>query len=133
MILSWTDMTFYSNTFQAPRSYVYEILYDEQNKPKSFQLYPAYDGTKEWFKQNGQYTYGTGIGCWVWGSAPTDFKYNGENYNGTLNADGTVFTGQKGSETITVNITDNHDGTLTITVGGNTYTLTFIGFSFQYY
>ena len=124
--------TFYINAFQAPRSYVYEILYDEQNKPKSFQLYPAYDGTKEWFKQSGGYTDGVATYFTLWGSASTVFRYNGENYSGTLNAEGTVFTGQKDSETITVNITDNHDGTLTITVGGNTYTLTFIGFPFQY-
>lgn len=123
--------TFYINTFQAPRNYVYEILCNEQNKPKSFQLGPAYDGTKEWFKQNGQYTDGAGIGCMLWGSAPTDFKYNGENYSGALNAGVTVFTGQKGSETITVDITDNHDGTLTITVGSNTYTLTFTAWPFQ--
>lgn len=57
------------------------------------------------------------------------FSYDNNIYSGTLNSDGTQFTGKEYSsgETITVSITDNQDGTITIQVNGHTHTLHFSG------
>ena len=63
------------------------------------------------------------------------FHYEGIFYSGTLNSEGTVFNGQNSDtkKTITCNITDKKDGTLSVAVAGTseTYTLAFSGYSLR--
>ena len=66
----------------------------------------------------------------IWNGAINYFFYNGKRYyTGSLNPEGTVFTGtvRGSSDSITVTITVNRNKTISIMVGSESYTLNFRG------
>lgn len=121
----------YVNGHKTPKSYTYRISYDNFNQIYHFGANVNYDASKKWFEQDGYYG-------WHNPSPPPDesiafmdggdrkrFYYKNKRYYGSLNPEGTVFTGREkdpGSESITVNITDNHNGTVDITVESQSQT-----------
>ena len=120
----------YVNSNTTPRICIYDIEYDTTKKTYGFRITETYDSSKKWFEQRGIY----------WNKnediqirkkeSNYYFSYNHKFYRGTINAEGTLFTGTEegsGSGTITVDITDKGNGTVSITVESNTYTLDFKG------
>ena len=110
----------------SPKIYEYEIR--GSNGFYWFNAYTVYEKGKKWFER-GHYS-GSDNGKVIWFSDHgLNFRYGEEFYSGKLNSDGTEFTGKKrgSSESITVTITDNKDGTITIQVNGDTHTLKFNG------
>lgn len=103
----------------------------------SFEATTVYDSTKKWFEQAGQYSNNSGLSevAFFLEKLPTvSFRCEGQDYRGTLNSEGTEFKGKKSNdEEITCNITDNKDGTLSVSIAGTskTYTLNFRGGSLR--
>ena len=136
--------TAYVNYLKFPKPYEYEITYGSMNpcQPATyrFEAHRTYDNSKKWFEQNGYYSYkeplppqNESVKFFYRGTDLVSFYYNYKNYNGSLNPQGTVFTGteqvepgQSGSS-ISVNIEDKMNGTISITVESTPYTLTFKG------
>ena len=113
----------------SPKIYGYEIW---GNGSYTFNTHTTYEKGKKWFEEDGTYShYGSeSNGKRIWFSDHgLNFRYGEEFYSGKLNSDGTEFTGKKrgSSESITVTIKDNKNGTITIQVNGHTYTLNFYG------
>ena len=114
----------------SPKIYGYEIW--GNNGSYTFNTHTTYEKGKKWFEEDGTYShYGSeSNGKRIWFSDHgLNFRYGEEFYSGKLNSDGTEFTGKKrgSSESITVTIKDNKNGTITIQVNGHTYTLNFYG------
>ena len=114
----------------SPKIYEYEI--SGSNGSYEFEAYTFYEKGKKWF-EHGHYL-GNDNGKKIWfDNHGLTFSYDNKSYYGKLNSDGTQFTGVKeaddgSSESITVTITDNQDGTITIQVNGDhTHTLKFQG------
>ena len=134
---------YHENEFQAYVSeaktpYVYTYSFDKDGASSYyFTTRAVYDHTKKWFEQQGSYSSsssGKNIRLAKMGASDCSFDYKGIYYHGTLNSEGTVFNGQNSDkQTITCNITDNKDGTLSVAVDGTseTYTLTFRGYSLR--
>lgn len=127
----------YVNNHKTPKSYTYQIRYDSYNQIYHFAATVNYDASKKWFEQDGYYEWHSPppppneyIAFMYKGDRKYSFSYKNKRYYGSLNPEGTVFTGREkdpGSESITVNITDKHNGTVDITVQGQTHTLSFHG------
>lgn len=127
----------YVEKHKTPKSYTYQISYDSFNQIYHFATTVKYDASKKWFEQDGYYGWHNPspppneyIAFMYKGDRKYRFSYKNKHYYGSLNPEGTVFTGREedpGSESITVNITDNHNGTVDITVQGQTHTLSFQG------
>ena len=104
----------------------------------SFETTTVHDSTKKWFEQAGWYSDNSGsyeVAFNLYDLPNAGFLYNNQDYNGTLNGDGTEFKGKNSDgEEITCNITDNKDGTISVRIAGTseTYTLNFRGRSIQY-
>ena len=116
----------------SPKIYEYGIR--GSNGSYWFGAYTVYEKGKKWFEEDGTYShYGSeSNGKEIWFSnhgLNFHYHYGKEFYSGKLNSDGTEFTGKKrgSSESITVTIKDNKNGTITIQVNGHTYTLKFEG------
>ena len=114
----------------SPKIYEYKIW--GSNGSYEFEAYTFYEKGKKWF-EHGHYL-GNDNGKKIWfDNHGLTFSYDNKSYYGKLNSDGTQFTGVKeaddgSSESITVTITDNQDGTITIQVNGDhTHTLKFQG------
>ena len=134
----------YENEFQAFVSeaktpYVYTYSFDEDGAGSySCTTQAVYDSTKKWFEQHGSYS-SSSSGKYVslnkGRASDCGFDYERIFYYGTLNSEGTVFNGQNSDtkKTITCNITDKKDGTLSVAVAGTseTYTLTFSGYGLR--
>lgn len=101
----------------------------------SFETTTVHDSTKKWFEQAGWYSDNSGsyeVAFNLYNLPNAGFRYNNQGYNGTLNGDGTEFKGKNSDgEEITCNITDNKDGSLSVSIAGTseTYTLNFRGSS----
>ena len=101
----------------------------------SFETTTVHDSTKSWFEQAGWYSDNSGsyeVAFYPKDIPNVGFRYNNQDYDGTLNGDGTEFKGKNSDgEEITCNITDNKDGTLSVSIAGTseTYTLNFRGSS----
>ena len=110
----------------SPKIYEYEIW--GSNGSYVFNARTLYEKGKKWFER-GRY-YGKDNGKEIWfENHGLSFSYDNKHYFGKLNSDGTQFTGKKddSSESITVTITDNQNGTITIQVNGHTHILNFRG------
>ena len=122
------------NKSKTPHVYEYHFEHSG-NGSYIFKTIAVYDSTKSWFKQAGRYSdysgsYGFAFNLYNLPNA--GFRYNNQGYDGTLNGDGTEFKGKNSNgEEITCNITDNKDGTLSVSIAGTseTYTLNFRGSS----
>lgn len=117
------------------RRYQYTLSYSTGDKRYWFNAEGVYDNSKKWCEQNGRYSSNghesISIRCEVWG---VSLNYNQKRYTGSLNAEGTQFTGkqtdnkgQPNGEAITARIVDNKDGTIEVTVDNQAYTLNFHG------
>lgn len=104
----------------------------------SFETTTVHDSTKKWFEQAGRYSDNSGsyeVAFNLYDLPNADFRYNNQDYYGTLNSEGTEFKGKNSNgEEITCNITDNKDGTISVSIAGTseTHTLNFRGHSIQY-
>ena len=113
----------------SPKIYEYKIR--GSNGSYRFDACTFYEKEKKWF-EHGHYAGGDN-GKEIWfENHGLKFSYDKKLYLGKLNSDGTQFTGtgkkaDGSSESITVTITDNQDGTITIQVNGDTHTLKFQG------
>ena len=113
----------------SPKIYEYKIT--SKDRPYGFDACSLYENGKKWF-EHGHYA-GNDNGKAIWfDNYGLTFSYDTMLYVGKLNSDGTQFTGtgrkaDDSSESITVTITDNQDGTITIRVNGHTHTLNFQG------
>ena len=122
------------NESKTPHVYEYRFELDG-NGSYIFETTAVYDSTKSWFKQAGQYSDYSGsyeVAFDLHNLPNADFRYNNQDYYGTLNGDGTEFKGKNSDgEEITCNITDNKDGTLSVSIAGTSknYTLNFGGSS----
>ncbi|MBC6720589.1 immunoglobulin-like domain-containing protein [Treponema sp. Marseille-Q4130] len=132
--MSEAEYAEYVNRNKTPRLCTYSIRYHTTEKTYVFYIKETYDSSKKWFEQSGSYRYDTSPYKYIriekeMGS-DYRFSYDDKSYVGTINAEGTVFTGKEkdnNADTITVDITDNLDGTVSIRVAGSTYTLYFYG------
>ena len=113
----------------SPKIYEYKI--EGSNGSYRFEAYTFYEKGKKWF-EHGHYS-GNDNGKEIWfENHGLTFSYDKKLYVGKLNSDGTQFTGtgrkaDDSSESITVTITDNQNGTISIQVNGHTHTLNFQG------
>ena len=104
----------------------------------SFETTTVHDSTKKWFEQAGWYSDNSGsyeVAFNLYNLPNAGFRYNNQDYDGTLNGDGTEFKGKNSDgKEITCNITDNKDGTISVSIAGTskTHTLNFRGHSIQY-
>lgn len=124
---------------EAKTPYVYTYSFDEDGAGSySCTTQAVYDSTKKWFEQHGSYS-SSSSGKYVslnkGRASDCGFDYERIFYYGTLNSEGTVFNGQNSDtkKTITCNITDKKDGTLSVAVAGTseTYTLAFSGYGLR--
>jgi len=123
------------NKITTPITYTYQILYSPPTyETVFFSTEGPYDNSKQWFKQDGLYMHSGPLSGYIefriWNGAINYFFYNGKRYyTGSLNPEGTVFTGtvRGSSDSITVTITDNRNKTISIMVGSESYTLYFRG------
>ena len=117
----------------SPKIYEYKIRGSDGSY--RFDACTFYEKGKKWF-EHGHYV-GNDNGKKIWfDNHGLKFFYDKKLYLGKLNSDGTQFTGtgkkaDGSSESITVTITDNQDGTITIQVNGDTHTLKFQGIWLQ--
>ena len=122
------------NKSKTPHVYEYHFEHSG-NGSYIFKTIAVYDSTKSWFKQAGRYSDYSGsyeVAFDLYNLPNADFRYNNQDYRGTLNSDGTEFKGKNSyGEEITCNITDKKDGTLSVSIAGTskTYTLNFRGSS----
>ena len=120
------------NKSKTPHVYEYHFEHSG-NGSYIFKTIAVYDSTKSWFKQAGRYSDYSGsyeVAFDLYNLPNAGFRYNNQGYNGTLNGDGTEFKGKNSDgEEITCNITDNKNGTLSVSIAGTseTYTLNFRG------
>ena len=113
----------------SPKIYEYKI--EGSNGSYEFEAYTVYENGKKWFEHGHYYNKDNGKAIWFDNYGLT-FSYDKMLYVGKLNSDGTQFTGtgrkaDDSSESITVTITDNQNGTISIQVNGHTHTLNFQG------
>ena len=113
----------------SPEIYEYEIW--GSNGSYRFRAYTVYEKGKKWFERGRYYSEDNGKAIWFENHG-LKFFYDKKLYLGKLNSDGTQFTGtgkkaDGSSESITVTITDNQNGTISIQVNGNTHILNFQG------
>ncbi|MGI5097199.1 hypothetical protein IZU27_05000 [Treponema socranskii] len=134
--ISEADYAEYVNRNKTPRICIYSIEYDTTKKIYEFRMKETYDASKKWFEQSGRYQYRNDSPPYEYvrikkaTGLQYNFSYNHKSYRGTIDAEGTAFTGTEkdnSADTITVNITDNRNGTVSIRVESNTYTLDFDG------
>ena len=122
------------NESKTPHVYAYSF-HPFGGGQYSFETTAVYDRTKKWFEQAGRYSDNSGsyeVAFDLYNLPNAGFRYNNQGYDGTLNGDGTEFKGKNSDgEEITCNITDNKDGTLSVSIAGTseTYTLNFRGSS----
>ena len=122
------------NESKTPHVYAYSF-HPFGGGQYSFETTAVYDSTKKWFEQAGRYSDNSGsyeVAFDLYNLPNAGFRYNNQGYDGTLNGDGTEFKGKNSDgEEITCNITDNKDGTLSVSIAGTseTYTLNFRGSS----
>ena len=112
----------------SPKIYEYSIT--SKDSLYGFNARTPYEKGKKWFEH--AHYYGRDNGKEIWFDnygLGLIFSYDKKRYFGKLNSDGTEFTGKKGgsSESITVTITDNQNGTISIQVNGHTHILNFQG------
>ena len=119
----------YVNSNTTPRICIYGIEYNTTEKTYGFHIKETYDSSKKWFEQRGSYQNKNENITIRKTKSNYYFSYNHKSYRGTINAEGTRFTGTEkdSTNTITVDITDKGNGTVSITVESNTYTLDFDG------
>ena len=110
----------------SPEIYEYKIR--DSNGPYWFRASTVYKKGKKWFERGHYFAKDNGKEI-KFSNHGLTFSYDNKSYSGKLNSDGTQFTGKKdgSSESITVTITDNQDGTITIQVNGHTHILNFQG------
>ena len=116
---------------KTPFKYTYKLQRDHGTDKYGFKASALYDNTKTWFNQRGDYRGSNNIRI----STNNDevIIYDGKVYSIELNAEGTQLTGKERfaptgkKKTITATIADNRNGTVSITVKGNTHELSFNG------
>ena len=93
----------------------------------TFKASALYDSTKTWFNQCGKYESDDGKIKLAVDNGYDSFGYNGKSYKIKLNAEGTHLEGKEASsgQTVTAAIRDNRDGTISVTVEGVIYELSF--------
>ena len=93
----------------------------------TFKASALYDSTKTWFNQCGKYKSDDGKIKLAVDNGYDSFGYNGKSYKIKLNAEGTHLEGKAYSsgQTVTAAIRDNRDGTISVTVEGVIYELSF--------
>ena len=93
----------------------------------TFNAFALYDSTKTWFNQCGKYKSDDGKIKLAVDNGYDSFGYNGKSYKIKLNAEGTHLEGKAYSsgQTVTAAIRDNRDGTISVTVEGVIYELSF--------
>ncbi|MGP1595299.1 MAG: immunoglobulin-like domain-containing protein [Treponema sp.] len=119
---------------RKPLRYEYTISYNEYLKKYHFQARRPYDSNTHWFDQAGLYFYYNdstkdSIRFYKKYTSSYVFEHNRKEYKGSLNEEGTLFTGKIDGEADEkkITITDNKNKTISITVDGNSYTLNFRG------
>ena len=123
----------YAKKARTPLHYEYKISYDDYRKEYSFQANGAYNSNAYWFDQAGFYSYDNSSTHNRMELRKKDdaciFCHNEETYKGSLNEEGTLFTGKIDgqSDEKEITITDHKNKTISITVDGNSYTLNFRG------
>ena len=134
---SWEDIfrkaldDWFNQEKQKASPKIYEYKIEGSNGSYRFEAYTFYEKGKKWF-EHGHYA-GNDNGKAIWfENHGLKFFYDKKLYLGKLNSDGTQFTGtgkkaDGSSESITVTITDNQNGTISIQVNGNTHILNFQG------
>lgn len=116
---------------KTPFKYTYKLQRDPGTDKYGFKASVLYDNTKTWFNQRGDYRGSNDI--WISTNNDEVIMYDGKVYSIKLNAEGTQLTGKERfaptgkKKTITATITDNRNGTVSITVKGNTHELSFNG------
>lgn len=134
--ISEADYAEYVNRNKTPRNCIYSIRYDTTARTYEFRMKETYDVSKKWFEQRGRYQYEPDSPPYEYVRIKKEtglqynFVYNDKSYRGTINAEGTRFTGTEkdnSTDTITVDITDNRNGTVSIKIESKTYTLDFDG------
>ena len=116
---------------KTPFKYTYKLQRDHGTDKYGFKASVLYDNTKTWFNQRGDYRGSNNI--WISTNNDEVIVYDGKVYSIELNAEGTQLTGKERfaptgkKKTITATITDNRNGTVSITVKGNTHELSFNG------
>ena len=93
----------------------------------TFKASALYDSTKTWFNQCGKYKSDDDKIKLAVDNGYDSFGYNGESYKIKLNAEGTHLEGKAYSsgQTVTAAISDNRNGTISVTVEGVPYVLSF--------
>ena len=93
----------------------------------TFNAFALYDSTKTWFNQCGKYKSDKDKIKLAVDNGYNSFEYNGKSYKIKLNAEGTHLEGKEDSsgQTVTAAIRDNRDGTISVTVEGVIYELSF--------
>ena len=117
---------------KTPFKYTYKLQRDPGTDKYGFkEASVLYDNTKTWFNQRGDYRASNNI--WISTNNDEVIVYDGKVYSIKLNAEGTQLTGKERfaptgkKKTITATIADNRNGTVSITVKGNTHELSFEG------
>ena len=116
---------------KTPFKYTYKLQRDHGTDKYGFEASALYDNTKTWFNQRGDYRGSNDI--WISTNNDEVIVYDGKVYRIELNAEGTQLTGKElfaptgKKKTITATIADNRNGTVSITVKGNTHELSFNG------
>ena len=136
---SWEDILrkalddWFNHDKQKASPKIYEYKIRGSNGSYKFEAYTFYEKGKKWFEYGHYVGNDNGKEIWFEENHGLKFSYDKKLYLGKLNSDGTQFTGtgkkaDGSSESITVTITDNQDGTITIQVNGDhTHTLKFQG------
>ena len=135
---SWEDILrkalddWFNHDKQKASPKIYEYKIRGSNGSYKFEAYTFYEKGKKWFEYGHYVGNDNGKEIWFEENHGLKFSYDKKLYLGKLNSDGTQFTGtgkkaDGSSESITVTITDNQDGTITIRVNGHTHTLKFQG------
>ena len=93
----------------------------------TFNASALYDSTKTWFNQCGKYKSDDGKIELAVDNGYNSFTYNDKRYKIKLNAEGTHLEGKAYSsgQTVTAAISDNRNGTISVTVEGVPYVLSF--------
>ena len=132
---SWEDILrkalddWFNHDKQKASPKIYEYKIRGSNGSYKFEAYTFYEKGKKWFEYGHYVGNDNGKEIWFEENHGLIFSYDNKRYFGKLNSDGTEFTGKKygSSESITVTITDNQNGTISIQVNGHTHTLNFQG------
>ncbi len=115
------------------KSYIYSVTFSHDGSEiERIHSYSLYQGGVKWHKQRGSYNDSTNnISLSQRGTNQWYLEFPYEVYKCTFNEDFTKLTGvnmKDSSDKITATVTDNNDGTITISInGGASYTLTFEG------